>query len=86
MYQFCDLICVLILLNISFLEKLLRVLIFGVCRNISSDCVFAKYHYNFITHLLEHTVTTWSSIVLSVFEHTVCFSKDIIGRCVSIRK
>jgi hypothetical protein len=28
---------------------------FGICRNILFDCVFVRYHYNFVTHLPKHT-------------------------------
>jgi hypothetical protein len=55
---------------ISSREILLQdTVIFGVCRNTLLDCVFARYHYNFVTHLPKHTAVpeTESSTLLLEF-------------------
>jgi hypothetical protein len=52
-------------------ENLLQDMFFGVCQNIASDCVFARYDYNFMIHLPE--LITWlkkDSFALFIQNHS----------------
>jgi hypothetical protein len=51
-------------------------LFFGICPNTLSDCDFARYHYNFVTHLSEHTVVPKTESLTLLFEMTG-FDKNV---------
>jgi hypothetical protein len=41
---------------------------FGICQNTLPDCGFARYHYNSVTHLPEHTAVPKIEILALLFE------------------
>jgi hypothetical protein len=54
-------------------EKMLHdtVIFWSLCQNTLPDCVFARYHYNFVTHLPEHTALPKTESLTLLFKMTV---------------